>query len=165
MPGEDRRMRQRAHPRSRGENRPAWVGLRLISGSSPLTRGKFDGGGRGEGRCGLIPAHAGKIRASEGPRIRPRAHPRSRGENGGIELSGVAGWGSSPLTRGKSGRQQTAAIRTRLIPAHAGKMLRSRKAWGPPWAHPRSRGENAVVDDARVGQSGSSPLTRGKSYA
>ena len=29
-------------------------------------------------------------------------------------------------------------------------------------AHPRSRGENAVVDDARVGQSGSSPLTRGK---
>ena len=31
-------------------------------------------------------------------------------------------------------------------------------------AHPRSRGENAVVDDARVGQSGSSPLTRGKQY-
>ena len=50
-------------------------------GSSPLTRGKRLPKVRDFLRRRLIPAHAGKTRASEGPRIRPRAHPRSRGEN------------------------------------------------------------------------------------
>ena len=49
-----------AHPRSRGENggRPASRTRRM--GSSPLTRGKREGGYPGLARVGLIPAHAGK---------------------------------------------------------------------------------------------------------
>ena len=52
--------------------------------------------------------------------------------------------------------------RRRLIPAHAGKTswwLSAR--WSRP-AHPRSRGENAIIFPIVSAASGSSPLTRGK---
>ena len=54
------RTRQRAHPRSRGEN--TWAGCpRMVwAGSSPLTRGKLIRRDTSEGQRGLIPAHAGK---------------------------------------------------------------------------------------------------------
>ena len=55
-----RRPSAAAHPRSRGENHGVlfrgWRGW----GSSPLTRGKHDGGHRAVQHDGLIPAHAGK---------------------------------------------------------------------------------------------------------
>ena len=54
------------------------------------------------------------------------------------------------------------ALRRRLIPAHAGKTI---TATPPLWeleAHPRSRGENCRLPDARRRVEGSSPLTRGK---
>ena len=90
-----------AHPRSRGENVHRLIGVRLRSGSSPLTRGKRRrrrGGCRG-GR--LIPAHAGKTASTGASSGRQTAHPRSRGENGAFEDSIAAMNGSSPLTRGK----------------------------------------------------------------
>ena len=50
----------RAHPRSRGENAPETSDKDVVTGSSPLTRGKLHGErGLGAGQ-GLIPAHAGK---------------------------------------------------------------------------------------------------------
>ena len=49
-----------AHPRSRGENVNTITAARAVEGSSPLTRGKLDGGGLDLGRDRLIPAHAGK---------------------------------------------------------------------------------------------------------
>ena len=91
----------RAHPRSRGENRPRRGPPRSRAGSSPLTRGKrHDGSCRR--RCSrLIPAHAGKTLNGQAITTWTKAHPRSRGENflpvgqqGGTQ-------GSSPLTRGK----------------------------------------------------------------
>ena len=58
-----------AHPRSRGENFFSVVSVIVVSGSSPLTRGKPEVRVRRvEGR-GLIPAHAGKTRLH-----RPKAH-------------------------------------------------------------------------------------------
>ena len=73
--------RNRAHPRSRGENREVANGYRMVRGSSPLTRGKH-GGGRGLSRAvGLIPAHAGKTLPGVGQGAARGAHPRSRGEN------------------------------------------------------------------------------------
>ena len=53
----------------------------------------------------------------------------------------------------------------RLIPAHAGKTCVVRHILLLAWAHPRSRGENAV--EGLLGQvgMGSSPLTRGKLQA
>ena len=70
--------------------------------------------------------------------------------------------GSSPLTRGK----QFAVFRPRhprrLIPAHAGKTSTSPPTGMCSRAHPRSRGENLIVDRPANPQAGSSPLTRGK---
>ena len=160
--GHRRGARPGAHPRSRGENfrlRRGQVGAR---GSSPLTRGKPR---RRTCTCmsgRLIPAHAGKTRASTRRTARSAAHPRSRGENMGADMSALSVWGSSPLTRGKLDHEVGERPRERLIPAHAGKTRRTGPAGCRPSAHPRSRGENHSGGTVPEQVSGSSPLTRGK---
>ena len=131
-----------AHPRSRGENPTiTWI-AQLITGSSPLTRGKPILAA-GLARCvGLIPAHAGKTGTLCGSAARGTAHPRSRGENPVNIRPGDVVEGSSPLTRGKPGRRTCAPRRPRLIPAHAGKTGLTAAIRAFPEAHPRSRGEN-----------------------
>ena len=132
------------------------------TGSSPLTRGKLEVRGACPSRCRLIPAHAGKTRSST-PAPKPKqAHPRSRGENRVGGPYGTVPRGSSPLTRGKLGPGGTEPQRVRLIPAHAGKTGKARRAPRVRAAHPRSRGENKKVPLGASGQAGSSPLTRGK---
>ena len=70
-----------AHPRSRGENITAAMGVISGVGSSPLTRGKPFTGSDQEAAEGLIPAHAGKTTDAAPATALPGAHPRSRGEN------------------------------------------------------------------------------------
>ena len=72
------------------------------------------------------------------------------------------GIGSSPLTRGKLLRRPRIHQTSRLIPAHAGKTRCPQGGSARGWAHPRSRGENLIVDRPANPQAGSSPLTRGK---
>ena len=111
---------------------------------------------------GLIPAHAGKTSFVGMVLTAVWAHPRSRGEN--IWGSPTAGTykGSSPLTRGKRQGRDVGHRSPGLIPAHAGKTSPWLRPWPPRWAHPRSRGENLSTGAGPDGQSGSSPLTRGK---
>ena len=71
-------------------------------------------------------------------------------------------WGSSPLTRGKRRADRGGGGQGRLIPAHAGKTTRIRDEAGSSRAHPRSRGENVVLENRFGMGEGSSPLTRGK---
>ena len=151
-----------AHPRSRGENPASPSPSTPVKGSSPLTRGKRNQELIKATGAGLIPAHAGKTGLARRRPARARAHPRSRGENHRGHFAPPPGAGSSPLTRGKreTGRSDVSLIR--LIPAHAGKTLRSARLSSPGWAHPRSRGENSMVTVTRAGSRGSSPLTRGK---
>ena len=152
----------RAHPRSRGENSGLIKPLKSASGSSPLTRGKPSGQRTGWWESGLIPAHAGKTRNWPVVFGDAQAHPRSRGENVVCFFSPSEVQGSSPLTRGKPRRYNASLHRGGLIPAHAGKTSRSRRA-GRSWkAHPRSRGENLRPITADGYRRGSSPLTRGK---
>ena len=132
---------RRAHPRSRGENDPAYRWVDADGGSSPLTRGKRCEGGLERRGAGLIPAHAGKTSASPEPSRSSRAHPRSRGENSSLSMTEKTLNGSSPLTRGKPCPSARATPKARLIPAHAGKTL-----------YPPTMGRSR----------GSSPLTRGK---
>ena len=136
---------RRAHPRSRGENVRAVNPHRPGQGSSPLARGKPPYP-RSERRLGrLIPARAGKTGCVLPTRRRSRAHPRSRGENGG-DCGGDGGdAGSSPLARGKPGRQAQRRRRPGLIPARAGKTPRRSSASTESRAHPRSRGENPIL--------------------
>ena len=132
----------RAHPRSRGENDAGYQPEQVAEGSSPLTRGKRGLKALADGLCGLIPAHAGKTSRPRLRSRRPRAHPRSRGENIKSAVGSVIDWGSSPLTRGKHGRLACPWRRRGLIPAHAGKTGRASHPWRTDKAHPRSRGEN-----------------------
>ena len=138
-----RRTIRRAHPRSRGENDLRGNRDVPACGSSPLTRGKPGLCTCAPMRPRLIPAHAGKTWTAYCPALSAQAHPRSRGENGG-RVAGLRGLrGSSPLTRGKRDGVLLGKPEGRLIPAHAGKTLRSRRLEKLAAAHPRSRGENS----------------------
>ena len=132
------------------------------SGSSPLTRGKLLAWSGRARRVRLIPAHAGKTIFLPSFAFSFRAHPRSRGENDRAPISPIPSIGSSPLTRGKPLIGQTACHFLRLIPAHAGKTGGIVFAWDFAAAHPRSRGENREAPGRGGGESGSSPLPRGK---
>ena len=70
--------------------------------------------------------------------------------------------GSSPLTRGKPRGQAERPRGPGLIPAHAGKTLRTHHRSSSVRAHPRSRGENRDCWETEQMDLGSSPLTRGK---
>ena len=133
-----------------------------MTGSSPLTRGKrAPRRRRGHGE-GLIPAHAGKTTSIPPCSRTTRAHPRSRGENGANSSTPPLQRGSSPLTRGKHASLYPVRGCERLIPAHAGKTMRSNRNMRMRRAHPRSRGENPLMSVTMIASAGSSPLTRGK---
>ena len=110
----------------------------------------------------LIPAHAGKTCDLTNGFCTLWAHPRSRGENDPSCTDSLTIWGSSPLTRGKRGFAGRADKPTGLIPAHAGKTCFWSCLRAASRAHPRSRGENATMEDMQAAMQGSSPLTRGK---
>ena len=110
-----------AHPRSRGENEAELSPSSDDSGSSPLTRGKRFLNAEGARDARLIPAHAGKTRFRRQNARDPRAHPRSRGENGLLLADQRVVVGSSPLTRGKRALVSGVWSGVGLIPAHAGK--------------------------------------------
>ena len=131
----------RAHPRSRGEHSSALPSCTGTGGSSPLTRGAHDGACPGNCCHGLIPAHAGSTSRRTGPRLRSRAHPRSRGEHQSAPAARRSLLGSSPLTRGALGDLAGVAHRRGLIPAHAG--------------------STCPLPACLGGGRGSSPLTRG----
>ena len=157
-----RRQGSGAHPRSRGENNAdAWFAV-SAGGSSPLTRGKHQGGGRRRRRMGLIPAHAGKTVLARLGGADAEAHPRSRGENTLPSWPPTPCEGSSPLTRGKLRAHVLPARRRGLIPAHAGKTVDTARVDTHARAHPRSRGENLDTRERGRSSPGSSPLTRGK---
>ena len=153
-----------AHPRSRGENLQCACQSVRGAGASPLTRGKRFAAGRQGTRPGLIPAHARKTVAHAFDLAGEAAHPRSRGENSPLGHTVARAGGSSPLTRGKLIRNANRPNTERLIPAHAGKTITSRRLRNMPRAHPRSRGENTGFDPTNLTGAGSSPLTRGKQY-
>ena len=136
------RLGPRAHPRVCGENRVHFGPGGGLEGSSPRVRGKPR---RGDGRAdlgGLIPACAGKTRATGPPARGPSAHPRVCGENAPALTGGEQCGGSSPRVRGKLGDLVPALARVRLIPACAGKTPARTVATPRPWAHPRVCGEN-----------------------
>ena len=123
----DARACRGAHPRSRGENQALDVDHHPHAGSSPLTRGKRGAVDGGRDGLRLIPAHAGKTQATRRRHQRPRAHPRSRGENSVPFLTRIMDGGSSPLTRGKRTEVHEPPRRAGLIPAHAGKTCAGRQ--------------------------------------
>ena len=129
---------------------------------SPLTPGKPPPRAVRGADLRLIPAHAGKTNRDSILEPKVAAHPRSRGENHGLSPGKSARLGSSPLTRGKRVASSGFGGEVGLIPAHAGKTTGVRRADQGDGAHPRSRGENAILLGVPFTTAGSSPLTRGK---
>ena len=151
-----------AHPRVCGENVCDGSGQCRGPGSSPRVRGKQFQGNLFPPDVRLIPACAGKT--SVGlyiPHVRT-AHPRVCGENSPRcrRLSGRSG--SSPRVRGKRFQLVRILEDQRLIPACAGKTLRTKRGHQKRWAHPRVCGENVSKRPRRYRLPGSSPRVRGK---
>ena len=151
-----------AHPRAGGENPPSPPTSPPLSGSSPRGRGKHGRRRPHLADCGLIPARAGKTTAAlPGGQASP-AHPRAGGENryffSAVSLQG----GSSPRGRGKPIDQIPFHAAERLIPARAGKTVRSSRASSMAAAHPRAGGENGWPAHHIKPNPGSSPRGRGK---
>ena len=151
----------RAHPRSRGEHTCCATLVPSLGGSSPLTRGAPHIKEVPEDKLRLIPAHAGSTCSGVSPSSSSEAHPRSRGEHRGRPPGLRVVRGSSPLTRGALKHVTIHHMAMRLIPAHAGSTCSSKRRRGSASAHPRSRGEHALQQQAEAFAKGSSPLTRG----
>ena len=115
----------RAHPRAGGENAGRVLDAAGFQGSSPRGRGKRVPLAGETDHLGLIPARAGKTRRPRSRRGDAWAHPRAGGENAPNSVPSSWYSGSSPLTRGKRGCRGRASRLSGLIPAHAGKTLRS----------------------------------------
>ena len=93
-----------AHPRSRGDHMRVPISIPTTLGSSPLTRGPSHVPSQPPLAAGLIPAHAGTIRAGNTPLGRYWAHLRSRGDHPEPTRQAREERGSSPLTRGPFSR-------------------------------------------------------------
>ena len=151
-----------AHPRVCGENGGRVLTHTTPIGSSPRVRGKRGPSPHPHHPHRLIPACAGKTRASGAGRMPPPAHPRVCGENAAVLLACWSYGGSSPRVRGKPHRRPLRPRRPRLIPACAGKTSTASWTAAPPPAHPRVCGENNPVARHAEGRPGSSPRVRGK---
>ena len=150
-----------AHPRSRGEHVTFLPVTGSVNGSSPLTRGALALWRPTGASPGLIPAHAGSTESGRRCTKTPKAHPRSRGEHHAALVGDTRPQGSSPLTRGALLEVPKCAVKVGLIPVHAGSTTLVADFKSLDRAHPRSRGEHGLEGLIGIGQTGSSPLTRG----
>ena len=154
--------RGRDHPRLRGGNVGAALGVEPWEGSSPLARGKPHHAGQHADGPGIIPACAGETASSCDSRPWRRDHPRLRGGNGRRCTSWVTPPGSSPLARGKRPRRRETPRERGIIPACAGETIRVDSDRICEQDHPRLRGGNRVAWSVGMRAPGSSPLARGK---
>ena len=113
------------HPRIRGENKYVADNVVMPVGTSPHTRGKLNDTQPRVRLVRNIPAYAGKTRFSSRFCRFYEEHPRIRGENRKILQKMSIFGGTSPHTRGKLASSSFSCLRTRNIPAYAGKTSRS----------------------------------------
>ena len=108
------------HPRLRGELAVGSFSDKIVSGSSPLTRGTLESHLIQVLPIRFIPAYAGNSRVDFDPSTVSAVHPRLRGE---LQIPGESSldvYGSSPLTRGTPGADSSGCRNGRFIPAYAG---------------------------------------------
>ena len=154
-----------AHPRAGGENSSSVNGKFARQGSSPRGRGKHNEVADRLAASGLIPARAGKTRATGRLPVAPAAHPRAGGENAPATTRIARPGGSSPRGRGKLSEASLSDLNARLIPARAGKTRSPGRRLPRRRAHPRAGGENWIPDQMDETICGSSPRGRGKRRA
>ena len=130
------------HPRTCGEHKLEWCGLRLGAGSSPHMRGTLCDRVHHGQRFGIIPAHAGNT-VIWMPWIRPgRDHPRTCGEHVCHPADNWTSVGSSPHMRGTPNDIATDKAISGIIPAHAGNTWNDQIDVMASGDHPRTCGEH-----------------------
>ena len=156
------RRRNQAHPRMRGEDVWAAYSASPGEGSPPHARGRLIVVIPGTVRVRLTPACAGKTYSRNSRNCPSTAHPRMRGEDGGLGCIDGGFEGSPPHARGRRRQGPGGRNDERLTPACAGKTRTS-----PPWqsfspAHPRMRGEDRRFREPVEFREGSPPHARGR---
>ena len=149
------------HPRLRGELAVGSFSDKIVSGSSPLTRGTQLAIRQRERGRRFIPAYAGNSRVRESLLFDSAVHPRLRGELKVKVKKVFILLGSSPLTRGTHQSIDEVRVNARFIPAYAGNSSEPQRFWQPVSVHPRLGGELAKKSIYCSSVPGSSPLTRG----
>lgn len=159
------------HPRACGEHDTHRFRLARGQGPSPRARG----------------AHGHRVgppaRSRDHPRTRrehkerilqlvdQQGHPRRRGEQAPSSgrtrsLRGPSRrMGPSPHARGAQKPNSTTRYTSRTIPARAGSTLDPARGSGPPWDHPRTRGEHISSYCSAITSRGPSPHARGAQAA
>ena len=149
------------HPRACGELLNRSRGVPLITGSSPRMRGTPDRLAAVLAPKRIIPAHAGNSLRLSPPTACRTDHPRACGELWLHVDRPHALVGSSPRMRGTPCRASHTAIRTRIIPAHAGNSHWCSNPGWPSTDHPRACGELCLRAAPLRFRRGSSPRMRG----
>ena len=125
-------------------------------------RGKDHFDVKGQFRCGITPAYAGKRHNDRNGQVTEKDHPRVCGEKSRSGLNLPRSWGSPPRMRGKvqlrNGKQTSRGI----TPAYAGKRWTVAGTVAARWDHPRVCGEKASLMLASDAELGSPPRMRGK---
>ncbi len=154
--------RQRDHPRLRGADRTSGRRNQPGPGSSPLARGR-PGWPAGLSTTGwIIPACAGPTRVGAVPSPAAPDHPRLRGADVAVPVTGISELGSSPLARGRRRERRRARTHARIIPACAGPTVQRPPRPLSSRDHPRLRGADRRSRCAPDRERGSSPLARGR---
>ena len=112
------------HPRLRGELAVGSFSDKIVSGSSPLTRGTLELILTRQPSQRFIPAYAGNSRQERPSGAKSTVHPRLRGELPAPIAAVAVMDGSSPLTRGTQTIVFRVLRRVRFIPAYAGNSLK-----------------------------------------
>ena len=151
-----------AHPRWRGADVFTHIDVKVISGSSPLARGRRRPRRPAGPRIRLIPAGAGQTSWEAKKSLLERAHPRWRGADRTPTLEIIQHEGSSPLARGRQHHAVVGPDFLGLIPAGAGQTSRHSSLTPFRRAHPRWRGADRTRPRPPMIFFGSSPLARGR---
>ncbi|EPH04072.1 hypothetical protein HMPREF1531_01133 [Propionibacterium sp. oral taxon 192 str. F0372] len=131
---------RRHHPRLRGVHTIVIVIYAMVNGSSPLTRGAHAFPLVRPLRSHIIPAYAGCTPPATVVPVGHTNHPRLRGVHTGCPDAGVAGFTSSPLTRGAHSLPGPFTGSSEIIPAYAGCTRARLTSKVGSMDHPRLRG-------------------------
>ena len=152
----------RKHPRIRGENAAAAQRSRTALETSPHTRGEPVLSGEADELSRNIPAYAGRTSSWVIPSLAIWKHPRIRGENCQSSQKKNTQRETSPHTRGERIPVSAFSVRSRNIPAYAGRTGCPKNPARLRQKHPRIRGENTPQHLAGGRITETSPHTRGE---
>ncbi len=154
----------RVYPRPCGETQVSGSPRQVSAGLSPPMRGNPGFQLRLCGRCGSIPAHAGKPAPAFSGACPSRVYPRPCGETLTWAHSRPGPQGLSPPMRGNLHAHQRVHAPGGSIPAHAGKPAVACRNRRHDRVYPRPCGETSRTARSTPGGRGLSPPMRGNLF-